>query len=51
MQKTLDQETIKKINEALFDRRHPVELKIENGQVVVVELIRKVISKENPIEE
>jgi hypothetical protein len=35
----------------LFVHENPAEVKIENGKVVVVEIKRKAVSKENPKEE
>lgn len=48
MIRTLDPKTIEKIRTILFIRGNQVELKIEHGMIVVVEVQRKVVSKENP---
>lgn len=48
MIRTLDPKTIEKIRTILFVHENQVELKIEHGMIVVVEVKRKVVSKENP---
>ena len=35
----------------MFVHENPCELKIENGKLVVVEIKRKAVSKENPVQE
>ena len=42
-----DLETIRTIDKILWEHRNPVELKIEAGKVVVIEITRKMRYKEN----
>lgn len=48
MIRVLDKRTIETLRTILFVHENSAEVKIENGKIVVVELHRKVVSKENP---
>ena len=49
--RTLPPETVETIRTVLFVHENPCEVKIENGKIVVVEIKRKMVSKENPLQE
>lgn len=48
MQRILSKNSIEEIRRIIFERENPCEVKIENGKVVVVEVKRRVTSRENP---
>ena len=47
----MSQKTIEALRTILFVHENPAEVKIENGKVVVVEIKRRAVSKENPEQE
>lgn len=49
--RNLSPQTVETIRTILFVHENPCELKIENGKVVVVEIRRKAVSKEDPAQE
>ena len=49
--RTLSPKTIEALRTILFVHENPAEVKIEHGKIVVVEVKRKVASKENPDQE
>jgi hypothetical protein len=49
--RTLSPRTIEALRTILFVHENPAEVKIEGGRVVVIEIRRKAVSKENPEQE